>query len=72
MGVVHEEERWEQDKADCEEQVENSPQNAVDIEDVSIEGDRATVTARIEGDPGQILLAKQEGEWRLDDVQQGE
>lgn len=59
------------DRADCEQQVRQSPEDAVEIEEVSVDGDRATVTARIEGDAGRLLLAKQGGEWQLDDVQQG-
>jgi ABC-type glycerol-3-phosphate transport system substrate-binding protein len=57
------------DRSDCEQQVEQSSEDAVKVQDVSVDGDHSTVTARIEGDPGTLLLVKQDGEWKLDDIQ---
>jgi hypothetical protein len=58
------------DNADCEQQVKQSPKDAVEIEEISVEGGKATVTAQIQGDPGQLLLVKDNGEWKLDDIRQ--
>ena len=57
------------DKDDCEKQVKNTPKNAVKIEKVSVNGDRATVTGDIQGGSGEISLRKDGGDWKLDDVE---
>jgi hypothetical protein len=59
------------DKSDCEKQVKQSPKDAVDIKEVSLDGDKATVTAEIQGDPGKLYLVKEDDEWKLDDIKQG-
>lgn len=58
------------DRADCKQQVKDSPEDAVEVERVSVEGDQATVTAQIQGDAGTLLLVKEGDEWKLDDIQQ--
>ena len=59
-------------RGDCEKRVEQSERGAVKIEGVSIDGDKATVSASINGEPGKLLLAKESGEWKLDDVRREE
>jgi len=56
-------------RADCEQQVTQSPANAIQVEAVSVSGDAATVTAQVAGNAAQISLVKQDGEWKLDDIQ---
>ena len=56
------------DKSDCEKQVKQTPKGAVDIRKVAIKGERATVTADVEGDSGEIFLVKDDGDWKLDDI----
>jgi ABC-type glycerol-3-phosphate transport system substrate-binding protein len=58
------------DRADCEQQVKQSPSNAVQVENISVNGDAATVGATVEGNSAQLTLVKQDGEWKLDDIQQ--
>jgi hypothetical protein len=58
------------DRADCEEQVKNTEKDAIQVKDVSVAGSKATVTAQIQGEPGQLFLVEQDGEWKLDDIQQ--
>jgi hypothetical protein len=59
-------------QSDCEDQLKNSKEDAIEFEQVSVEGDKATVTATIQGDSGRLLLVKEDDEWKLDDIQQGE
>jgi len=59
------------DKSDCEEQLKNAEKNAMEPEEVSVDGDKATVTATISGDPGRVFLVKEDDEWKLDDIEQG-
>jgi hypothetical protein len=60
------------DASDCEEQLKDTEKDSIQIEDVSVEGDEATATATIQGQPGRLLLVKEDGEWKLDDIQEGE
>jgi hypothetical protein len=57
------------DRATCEQQVTQSPANAIQVEAISINGDGATVTAQVGGNAAQLSLVKQGGEWKLDDIQ---
>jgi hypothetical protein len=60
------------DKGDCEKQVKQSPKDAVDIKKISFDGDKATVTAEIQGTTGTtVYLVKEDDEWKLDDIGQG-
>jgi hypothetical protein len=56
------------DKSDCEKQVKQTPKDAVDIQRVTVRGDKATVTAKVQGDSGEIFLVKDGGDWKLDDI----
>jgi len=58
------------DKSDCEAQLKDSKEDAIEVEQVSVDGDEATVTATIQGDSGRLLLVKEDDEWKLDDIQQ--
>jgi hypothetical protein len=58
------------DKSDCEKQVKQSPKNAIKTKTISVNGNKATVTAEIQDDPGEIFLVKDGGDWKLDDIQQ--
>jgi hypothetical protein len=58
------------DREDCEQQVEQSPKDAIKVEEISVESGKATVTGQIQGDPGQLFLVKEGNEWKLDDIQQ--
>ena len=65
--------RWMQDvvggsKTACEQQVQRSPLNAIQVQGISVNGDSATVTAQIEGRAAQLSLVKQDGEWKLDGI----
>jgi hypothetical protein len=59
------------DKAECEEQLKNSSEDAIEVKEISVDGDKATITADIEGKPGKLLAVKDGGDWKLDDIQQG-
>jgi hypothetical protein len=59
------------DKNDCEQQVRQSKEDAVDIQKVDVNGNKATVSVKIEGESGRLLLVKENDEWKLDDVKQG-
>ena len=56
------------DKDDCEKQVGQTPENAVKIKTVKVNGDKATVEGDIQGSSGQIFLVKEGDDWKLDDV----
>ena len=59
-------------RSDCEEQVENTPKNAIEVNEISVDGDEATVSADIQDQPGTLMLVKDGDEWKLDDIQGGE
>lgn len=57
------------DRATCEQQVSQSPADSIQVQAIAVNGDTATVTAALAGQPAQVTLVKQGGEWKLDDVQ---
>jgi hypothetical protein len=59
------------DKADCEKQVKEDPENDIEIDKISVQGDRATVNVSLGRDTGKIFFVKEDDEWKLDDIQQG-
>jgi hypothetical protein len=59
------------DKARCEKAAEDDKtDDEIEIEKTEIDGDRATVSAKVGRQEGQIKLLKDDGDWKLDDVEQ--
>ena len=55
------------DKAKCEKAAKDGKENQdVKIEKVEINGDKATVRAVVDKDPGVARLVKEDGDWKLD------
>jgi hypothetical protein len=59
------------DKKECERQVRRTGNAKLKVRKVTVKGDRATVDASIRGTVGQVLLIKDGGDWKLDDVRAG-
>jgi hypothetical protein len=62
---------FEGDKEQCKQRAEQDKSDEkVEIEKTEIDGDRATVSAKIARQEGRLKLVKDEGDWKLDDVEQ--
>jgi hypothetical protein len=59
------------DKKDCQRQVKRSDSAKLKVNKVTVNGNSATVDATLRGKAGTVLLVKQGGDWKLDDVEQG-
>ena len=57
------------DRATCAQRVNQSPADSIQVQAISVNGDTATVTAELAGEPAQVTLVKQGGEWKFDYVQ---
>ena len=60
------------DEGKCEKQAREAEDDQnLEIEEVKVDGDKATVEATADGDKGTALLVKEDGDWKLDQLRQG-
>ena len=58
------------DEGKCEKQArEAEDEQNLEIEKVEVDGDKATVEAKADGDKGTAKLVKEDGDWKLDDLE---
>jgi hypothetical protein len=59
------------ERARCEKAAEDDKtEDEIEIESTEIDGDRATVNAKVGREEGQIKFVKDDGDWKLDAVEQ--
>ena len=58
------------DEGKCEKQArEAEDEQNLEIEKVEVDGDKATVEAKADGDKGTAKLVKEDGDWKLDELE---
>ncbi len=61
------------DEKKCEKQAEEAEdEQNLEIQEVEVDGDKATVQATADGDKGTATLVKEDGDWKLDTLRQDE
>ena len=62
---------FEGDEKKCERQAEEAEEEQnLEIKEVEVDGEKATVQATADGDKGTALLVKEDGDWKLDQLRQ--
>lgn len=58
------------DEGKCEKQArEAEDEQNLEVQEVNIDGDKATVEATADGDKGTATLVKEDGDWKLDELE---